>query len=137
MQRAEICTKSCFEYLKAYFPAKSCSTVRRLSHSGVPPQLGPTRKTNARSLQPSRHVFGSKRRFQMNATFGGKIRCQGLTAHCFGVLKCARFSARTGSYYNSEAERCHFLQTSPFCWEVRGQAQAVAACLCLHCLLLI
>lgn len=32
---------------------------------------------------------------------------------------------------------CHFLQTSLFCCEVRGQAQAVAACLCLHCLPLI
>lgn len=33
--------------------------------------------------------------------------------------------------------RCHFLQTSLLRCEVRGQAQAAAACLCLHCLLLI
>lgn len=51
---------------------------------------------------------------------------------------CLLCAVRSGScIIIRRLNRCHFLQTSVFCCEVRGQAKAAAACLCLHCLLLI
>lgn len=62
----------------------------------------------------------------------------GFNSRLFGVLKCVFFLQCTLALIIIQSLKwCHFLQTSLFCWEVRGQAQAVAACLCLHCLLLI
>lgn len=61
----------------------------------------------------------------------------GLVRSLVGVLKSIFLKCTQALIIIQNVKWCHFLQTSMFCCEVRGQAQAVAACLCLHCLLLI
>lgn len=70
-------------------------------------------------------------------TFIAKLDSRAYYKSTWRVKMCIFCSALSTLIIIQRLKWCHFLQTSVFCCEVRGQAQAVAACLCLHCLLLI